>query len=493
MTKPFPAALAEGIDEPSRFDIEVNDLEVIEGEVPPNIDGLFVQAVPDQMYPPEVEPLWPMTVAAGGDGAVRAFRIKDGCVDFRTRHVRTQRYLLEHAARRSLFGNYRDPFTDDPSVAGKDRTTANTSVYQHAGRLLASKEDGLPYEVDQVTLQTKGVWNPGGKIASKTFTAHPKWDPANGEMHGFGYAARGETTRDVAYYVFDAKGELVHEAWFKAPHAAMIHDCALTEHYMLFPLMPLTTDLERLKAGGQHWVYDPDFPVVIGVVPRNGRGDQVRWFNAPHAFTGHTINAFEEDGRIVFDTYECDGNGFAAVMPDKHGRMSDPTKVTTRAVRWRIDYHAASPVLTDRQVLFVADGEGPHIDPRRMCRSYRHVFAPTLNRSRLITDRNGRVVPVFFNQLTHFDLATGRREDWYAGEGATLQDPVYFPRSATAEEDDGYLIVVLNRPLEKSNELVILQSRRLGAGPVARLRLPVRLRLGIHSNWIDGSLVPSWR
>jgi len=128
-----------------------------------------------------------------------------------------------------------------------------------------------------------------------------------------------------------------------------------------------------------------------------------------------------------------------------------------------------------------------------MCRSYRHVFAPTLNRSRLITDRNGRVVPVFFNQLTHFDLATGRREDWYAGEGATLQDPVYFPRSATAEEDDGYLIVVLNRPLEKSNELVILQSRRLGAGPVARLRLPVRLRLGIHSNWIDGSLVPSWR
>jgi carotenoid cleavage dioxygenase len=273
----------------------------------------------------------------------------------------------------------------------------------------------------------------------------------------------------------------------------MIHDCALTEHYMLFPLMPLTTDLERLKAGGQHWVYDPDFPVVIGVVPRNGRGDQVRWFNAPHAFTGHTINAFEEDGRIVFDTYECDGNGFAAVMPDKHGRMSDPTKVTTRAVRWRIDYHAASPVLTDRQVLFVADGEGPHIDPRRMCRSYRHVFAPTLNRSRLITDRNGRVVPVFFNQLTHFDLATGRREDWYAGEGATLQDPVYFPRSATAEEDDGYLIVVLNRPLEKSNELVILQSRRLGAGPVARLRLPVRLRLGIHSNWIDGSLVPSWR
>lgn len=90
------------IDEPCRFDLEVFDLEIIEGAVPDEIDGLLVQAVPDQVYLPEVEVLFPMTVAAGGDGAVRAFRIKDGCVDFRTRYVRTERFLLERQARSSL-------------------------------------------------------------------------------------------------------------------------------------------------------------------------------------------------------------------------------------------------------------------------------------------------------------------------------------------------------------------------------------------------------
>ena len=42
VTKPFPAMFAVGIDEPCRFDVDVDDLEVVDGEVPSDIDGLFV-------------------------------------------------------------------------------------------------------------------------------------------------------------------------------------------------------------------------------------------------------------------------------------------------------------------------------------------------------------------------------------------------------------------------------------------------------------------
>ena len=70
MTKAFPAIMTQGIDEPCRFEGEVFDLEVVEGKVPAELDGLLVQAVPDQAFPPEVATLHPMTVAAGGDGAV---------------------------------------------------------------------------------------------------------------------------------------------------------------------------------------------------------------------------------------------------------------------------------------------------------------------------------------------------------------------------------------------------------------------------------------
>jgi len=491
MTKPFPAAMTGGMDEACRFDIEVSDLELIEGEIPAEIDGLFVQAVPDAAYPPELAIVHPMTIAAGGDGAVRAFRFKDGKVDFRSRYVRTERFLLERKARRALFGNYRDPFSDDPSVAGKDRTTANTAIYFHAGKMLASKEDGLPYEIDPASLETRGVWRPEG-VTSHTFTAHPKFDPATGEMFAFGYAAKGETTRDIAYYVIDAQGIVTHQAWFEAPFSAMIHDCALTEHYMLFPLMPITSDLERLKSGGPHFVYDPTFPLTIGVMPRYGSAAEVRWFTGPAAFAGHTCNALEADGKICFDVLEADGNGFAPVVPAKDGSMTLPGSVTTRLVRWRIDYNGNAAELTDREVLAVVNGEGPHIDPRLQTKPYRHVFVPTLDRSRLATDTNGRPYPVMFNQLSHFDLATGVRENWFPGPAGTFQDPVYFPKSAQSAENDGYLIATLNWPLELRSELVVLDALNLTAGPVARLKLPVRMRLGIHSTWIDGALVPTW-
>ncbi|EGY02493.1 9-cis-epoxycarotenoid dioxygenase [Nitrospirillum viridazoti Y2] len=492
MTKAFPPIMTQGIDEPCRFEGEVYDLEVAEGSVPTEIDGLLVQAVPDQAFPPEVNTLHPMTVAAGGDGTVRAFRFKNGHVDYRTRYVRTERFLLERQARRSLFGNYRDPFSDDPSVAGKSRTTANTALFFHAGKLFAAKEDGLPHEIDPQTLETRGAWTADGAVTSPTFTAHPKIDPHTGQLIGFGYAAKGETTRDIAYYVVGKDGKLEHEAWFEAPMAAMIHDCAATPNYTILPLMPVTSDLGRLKDGGPHFIYDPDMPQIFGVLPRMGGVGDVRWFRAPPGFTGHTVNAFEEDGLIVFDVLEADGNGFAPVITDRNGNVPPPGSVSTSLVRWRIDYHALSEELSDRTVLARVDGEGPHIDPRREMRPQRHVFVPTLDRTKLTTDKNGRPMPVLFNQLSHFDLEAGTQESWYPGPAATFQDPVFVLRSPDADEGDGFLIAVLNHPLERRSELVILESLRLTAGPVARLNLPMRMRLGIHASWIDGAFVPDW-
>jgi carotenoid cleavage dioxygenase len=292
--------------------------------------------------------------------------------------------------------------------------------------------------------------------------------------------------------VFDRSGALKHETWFEAPVSAMIHDCAVTDNYMLFPIMPITSDLERLKAGGPHFVYDPDMPQIFGVVPRMGRADEVRWFEGPPGFPGHTVNAYEEDGKIVFDVLEAEGNGFAPVVADRDGRAPPPGSVGNSLVRWRIDYRANSDELTNREVIVAVNGEGAHIDPRRELKPYRHMFVPTLDRSKLTTDENGRPYPVLFNQLTHFDLEQGTRSDWYPGPAATFQDPVFVPRSATAAEGDGFLIALLNHPLERQSELVILDTSEFEQGPIARIKVPLRMRLGIHSTWIDGSRAPEW-
>ena len=64
-------------------------------------------------------------------------------------------YLLaaQRAARASLHGVYRNPYTNDERVKNLSNSTANTNVVVHHGKLLALKEDSPPYALDPGTLE----------------------------------------------------------------------------------------------------------------------------------------------------------------------------------------------------------------------------------------------------------------------------------------------------------------------------------------------------
>jgi carotenoid cleavage dioxygenase len=175
-----------GTNMPRRAEISVRDLAV-EGEIPAEINGAFFRAVPDNAHAPMFED----DIALNADGMIAKFEIENGAVDFAIKYVETERYLAEKQARRALFGRYRNPFTDDPSVAGMDRTVSNTTPVWHAGRLFMTKEDGRAYEINPHTLATAGKWDYYGRLRSETFTAHPRVDPTTGELFFFGYEAGG--------------------------------------------------------------------------------------------------------------------------------------------------------------------------------------------------------------------------------------------------------------------------------------------------------------
>lgn len=97
------------------------------------------------------------------------------------------------------------------------------------GHLLALKEVGLPYAVDPHTLDTR-TYDPFGQVKSKTFTAHPKYDPYKDELVVFGYEAKGLATLDVVTYSIDRSGRILNEFWVKQPFETpgFIHDCAVS-------------------------------------------------------------------------------------------------------------------------------------------------------------------------------------------------------------------------------------------------------------------------
>lgn len=264
----FPATpVFSGFNQPSRIEGDIFDLEFT-GQIPPAIDGTFYRIQPDHRFPP----LFADDIHFNGDGAVTAIRISQGHADMRHRYVHTARYTHETAARRSLFGRYRNPFTDHESVRGVIRTASNTNVTFHRGVLLASKEDGPPYALDPTTLATLGRYDFEGQIRTPTFTAHPKFDPRTGEMVCFAYEAGGDgndASDDVVVWTIDRDGRKIEECWYKAPFCGMIHDCGISENYVVLPLTPIKADAERLRKGGNHFavsfVSSPSFSLSLSL------------------------------------------------------------------------------------------------------------------------------------------------------------------------------------------------------------------------------------
>jgi carotenoid cleavage dioxygenase len=413
------------------------------------------------------------------DGMVAMFRFENGYVDFRSRYVRTPRFAAEREARRSLFGAYRNPFTDSPEVAGLSRGLANTNVYWHAGRLLASKEDSAPIQIDPDTLETIGEYTWDGNLTSQTATAHPKIDPRDGSLVFFGYMARGETTPDIAYYEADATGRIVHEAWFTAPYASMVHDWAVTENFVIFPIIPLTASLDRIKQGGPYYVWDGSEDVYLGVVPR--RGAQARWYRGTNRFASHIMNAFDDGRYIHVDTPVGEKSAFPW-FPDIDGAPFDPDKTKGYLSRWTIDTHADPACGFSQKRLTDCAGEFPRTDDRWAGRDYRYGL---INLTHVPGEVPDDGIPGGFRWLASIDPVTGATRRRFAGRDSTVQEAIFVPPGRTSQNGSGYVLQLIDRHATGTTDLLVLDSRHIDAEPVATLKIPIRMPGGLHGNWVS--------
>ena len=356
----------QGWGAPLRSETDVRDLEVISGAVPKALNGAWFRCGPDRQYPP----MSGDDIFIDGEGMVHAFRFEDGRVSYRSRWVHTERFELQDKARRSLFGRYRNRYTNDPSVEGAHMGTANTNLIWHAGKLLALKEDDLPYELDLGTLETRRKYDYDGAVTAVSMTAHPKVDWITNELLTFSYQAKGDATTDIVFYVIGGDGKIKNEIWFNMPWPACVHDFAVTETHAVFPFFPLITDDDVLKRGGPFYQYHPDKETVVAVVPRNGTAEDIRWFRGPNTTAGHMMNAVTEGSKVHLDLCLYQGNCFAF--------FPTPSGETTPAVppiltRLTMDLESNTGEFTQK-VLTPAPCEMPRTDDRYQGRPYRYGF-----------------------------------------------------------------------------------------------------------------------
>ena len=444
-------------DEDTFLDVKVR------GDIPKNLRGSYYRNGPN----PQFEPRDPEHHWFAGDGMIHGFHIADGKVSYRNRYVHTNKYVLEHEAGRSLFGNFGNPMTSDPSVAGQDSGVGNTNIVWHGGRLLALEEGHNPFELDPVTLESRGYRDYAG--CAMRFTAHPKMDPETGEMVFFGYSAgAGFFTDDVAYGVADRTGKVTRLDMFKAPYSSMIHDFFVTRNYVAFPVLPLTGSLPRAMSGKPAFAWEPDKGSHVGVMRRDGDVDSIRWFTTDPCYVFHPMNMWDEGDKLFVDVMQYAN---APLFPNADGSPGKPAGA--RLVRWTIDLADNSNTIK-QQKLDDITGEFPRLDERRAGLSYRHGYFAASSTS---SDK------ILFDSIAHIDMRSGKRVQHRFAHGDSPGEPVFVPRTPDAPEGDGWLLCVVYRGETDTSDLVVFDAQDVVKGPVGIASLPRRVPFGFHGNW----------
>ena len=464
MARPYPDhPQLRGNFAPIRMEADVPDL-IIRGQLPRDLDVTYFRNGPDPQYAPRGQHHW-----FGGDGMLHRFHIQDGRVGYRNRWVRTVKWKLEHDAGEALFSPF-NPMENDPRVAGVETDgLANTNVVWHGGRLLALEEGHAPFAVDPESLDSIGSWTFDGALQGP-MTAHPKLDPKSGEMLFFGYMADGPFSPTVSYQVVNANGVLVRSERFEAPYASMMHDFVVTDEHVIFPVFPLTGSMERAMAGQPPFAWEPEKGTRIGVMPRNGSVDEVRWFDMDPCYVFHPVNAWTDGERIVAHMMQYEE---APLFPHADGSPPDPAKAVARLCEWELDLAGNSNAVKHRYLDDIP-GEFPRLDDRFAGNAYRHGYYAA---------SSGGDGGQGMNALVHHDFQKGARHLYALPDGDAFGEPVFVPRSRDAEEGDGYLLTTVYRGSENRSDLAVFEAGDVAAGPIACAELPHRVPFGFHGNW----------
>ncbi|MFF7598491.1 carotenoid oxygenase family protein [Streptomyces mirabilis] len=87
-----------------------------------------------------------------------------------------------------------------------------------------------------------------------------------------------------------------------------------------------------------------------------------------------------------------------------------------------------------------------------------------------------------FDALRWYDTQ-GAAGSWRAGN-LSAGEPVFAPVPGDPSEDHGYWMTYATDRTDGMSQLLVFAAREPEAGPVARVRMPARVPLGLHGCWL---------
>jgi carotenoid cleavage dioxygenase-like enzyme len=471
----FLSTLPENDDDPYRTgpwrpqttEWDDDDLTVVAGEIPTDLDGVYLRNTENPLHP-ALKHYHPFD----GDGMMQVVGFRDGKAFYRNRFVRTDGFAEELEAGGPLWPGIAEPIELSKRDYGWGARTlmkdaSSTDVTVHRGFALSSHyQCGELYQLNPFTGDTIGKTTWGGAFPTDWgVSAHPKVDDATGELLFFNYS---KDAPYMHYGVVDENDALVHYVDVPLPGPRLPHDMAFTENYAILNDFPLFWSPKMLKHNVHLPRFHRDVPSRFAVIPRRGRTEDIMWFEADPTYVLHFTNAHEDGDEIVLDGF-FQGQPVPALALDH---------MQTRLHRWRFNLKTGGvreERLTDSITEFGMINSG------HAGRDYRYVYAAT-----------GKPGWFLFDGLVKHDLVTGAEERFAFSDGVYGSETAMAPRIGSQAEDDGYLITITTDMVADASYCLVFDAARVGDGPVCKLALPERVSSGTHSAWAPGAELRRW-
>ncbi|MDO7572707.1 MAG: carotenoid oxygenase family protein [Pseudomonadales bacterium] len=454
----YTSRYLSGNYEPVFEEVEAVDLEVI-GEIPKDLSGHFLRIGPNPYFVPDMDRYH----IFDGDGMIHSVAFSGGQATYRNKFIDSKGLQEEREKGEWIYPGLN--LFGDVIARGempKSKNTGNTAMVFHQGKLFGLMEGGTPYEVSLPNLTTVGEHDFDGTL-NHNFTAHPKVDAKTGEMMTFGYSPFPPY---LTYSVVSAEGRAVHTQEITIPKGIMMHDCAITAHYPIFPDLPLVFDFDKLLKGESMIGWEPENGCRIGVVPRFGSDDSIRWFEIEESFLFHVANAWEDGDEIVLQACRSD-RGAIETSADQ-----DVREQLGRLHEWRLNLTTGA--VSSKLLLANDYCDFPRIQDDLVGYQNRFIYA-----ARFRVDERAT-----FDAELKYDNQTGAVQVHEFGPDKESGEAVFAPKRNAQSEDDGYVICFVNDSHDRSCECHIIDAQNFEGPAVARIKIPSRVPHGFHASWV---------
>uniref|UniRef100_A0A3P9LTV0 Beta-carotene oxygenase 1, like n=1 Tax=Oryzias latipes TaxID=8090 RepID=A0A3P9LTV0_ORYLA len=472
-----------------------------------------------------------------GSSLIHSFTFSNGEVSYRSKFLKSDTYKRNIKANRIVVSEFGTMVYPDPCKNIFARTATHLSnivpnftdnnlinIIRYGNDYYASSEVNYINQIDPDTLETVGRVNYRNHIALNLATAHPHYDD-EGNTYNMGTSIIGLGRPKYIIFKVPAKAtgkeqkkpalrqvqQICSIPFRSALFPGYFHSFGMTENYIVFVEQPFKLDIVKLATAyfrGVNWgsclKFDEKDTTLFHIIDRKTGKKISAHYYADALVVFHHINAYEENGHVVFDmiTYKDsnlynmfylhnmkkDTNAFIQTNQD----FSPP--VGQRFVL-PLDVHKESPkgtnvvTLTDTSAEAVMQEDGsvyckpdnifvgmelPGINYKFNARKYRYFYGSRLEWS------------PHPNKIAKVDIATRTHLEWHQ-ENCYPSEPVFVASPGAVEEDDGVILssVVSSDP-DITPFMLVLNAKTFEE--IARASIPTTVHMDLHGLFIPDAV-----